>query len=95
MSSAFCPVVDLFNNFYMSKIYHQSMTGGRKSNVVVHYGIFSSMLKNHRLCTGWLTWLSAHHATRLWRVVFDKKEFYYEYRLIRAIYGTIFDETFL
>jgi len=32
----------------MSKIYHQSMTDGRKSNVPAHYGIFSSMLKNHR-----------------------------------------------
>jgi len=31
----------------MSKIYHQSMTDGRKSNVAITYGIFSSMLKNH------------------------------------------------
>ena len=32
----------------MSKIYHQSMTDGRKSNVLVQEGIFLSMLKNHR-----------------------------------------------
>ena len=31
----------------MSKIYHQSMTDGRKSNVLAQDGIFSSMLKNH------------------------------------------------
>ena len=30
--------------------------------IFAHYGIFSSMLKNHRLCTGWLARLSAHHA---------------------------------
>ena len=35
--------------FNMSKIYHQSVTDGRKSNVVAQDGIFSSMLKNHRL----------------------------------------------
>ena len=32
----------------MSKIYYQSKTDGRKSNVPAHYGIFPSMLKNTR-----------------------------------------------
>ena len=70
----------------MSKIYHQSITDGRKPNVLAQDYIFSSiseikrfpmiiknvsifeMLKNHRKCTGWLTGLSAHHATRLMKI---------------------------
>ena len=43
----------------------RDVTDGRKFNVVIHYGIFSSMLKNYCICTGWFARLSAHHATRL------------------------------